>query len=78
MCNSVSMFKILGEEIGGEHDKEKIDLPNKCSLVLWPSITGSKWFYKTINAVGQSVIGCDTTRINAFDRAMEHLAEFIN
>ena len=77
MCNSPLMFDLLGEEISGEHDSEPVQLPNGCTLTIWKDY-GNKWFYEATTSCGKKFVGAHNTRCEAFDRAIEELADYIN
>ena len=77
MCNSAFMFELLGEEICGEHDNEPINLPGGCILKIW-SVNSVKWFYDATTGCGKNFIGAENSRCEAFDKAIDELADFIN
>lgn len=77
MCNSPIMFDLLGEELGGDHDDEPIKLPNNCILKLWKD-DSNKWFYEATTGCGKKFIGACNTHCEAFDKAIDELADYIN
>lgn len=78
MCNSPIMFDLLGEEVGGQHDNEPINLPGGCTLKIYAGVRPNQWFYEATTGCGKNFTGVKSSRCEAFDKAIDELADFIN